>query len=62
MRLRLVKEVGTYPDWVGGTRFGRIGGGAIVQIHTDQGVTGIGPEVDAATLATVIHRSRRWQQ
>src|SRR5438874_1826648 len=53
VRLKLVKEVGTYPDWVGGTRFSRIGGGAIVQVHTDQGVTGIGPEVDPAQLPQI---------
>jgi len=49
-RLKVAKEIGTYPDWVGGTRFGRVGGGAILEITTDQGVTGIGPDVDPATL------------
>src|SRR5438045_3814477 len=53
VRLKLVKEVGTYPDWVGGTRFSRIGGGAIVHVDTDQGVTGIGPEVDPAQLPQI---------
>ena len=49
-RLKVAKEVGTYPDWVGGTRFGRVGGGAILEVLTDQGVTGIGPDVDPALL------------
>lgn len=35
VRLKLLKEVGSYPDWVGGARFSRIGGGAIVEVHTD---------------------------
>ncbi len=48
--LKLLREVGTYPDWVGGTRFSRIGGGGITEIHTDQGVTGIGPDIDPAQL------------
>jgi L-alanine-DL-glutamate epimerase-like enolase superfamily enzyme len=51
--LKLLKEVGTYPDWVGGTRYSRIGGGAIVEIQTDAGVTGIGPEVDPAQLGQI---------
>jgi len=49
-RLKVAKEIGTYPDWVGGTRFGRVGGGAILEITSDQGVTGIGPDVDPAIL------------
>ena len=53
VRLKLLKEVGTYPDWVGGTRYGRIGGGGFVEIHTDQGVTGIGPDVDPAQLPQI---------
>jgi L-alanine-DL-glutamate epimerase-like enolase superfamily enzyme len=53
VNLRLVKEIGTYPDWVGGTRFSRIGGGAIIEIRTDQGVTGIGPDINPAQLAQI---------
>ncbi len=49
-RIKLIKEVGTYPDWVGNPRYGRIGGGAILEVQTDQGVTGIGPEQDPAVL------------
>jgi hypothetical protein len=52
-RLKVAKEVGTYPDWVGGTRFGRVGGGAIMEVVTDQGVTGIGPDVDPALLPRI---------
>lgn len=53
VRLKVVKEIGTYPDWVGGTRFSRVGGGAIIEIHTDQGITGIGPDVDPAQLPQI---------
>ena len=53
VRLKLLKEVGTYPDWVGGTRYSRIGGGAIVEIHTDQGAVGIGPDVDPAQIPQI---------
>ena len=42
-RLRVEREVGTYPDWVGGTRRSTIGGGTILEIQTDQGVSGMGP-------------------
>lgn len=48
--LRVVKPLGSYPDWVGNPRVMNIGGGAFVEVHTDQGITGIGPEVDASLL------------
>jgi L-alanine-DL-glutamate epimerase-like enolase superfamily enzyme len=51
--VRLEREVGTYPDWVGGTRRTNVGGGAILEIHTDQGVTGIGPELGEDLLPRV---------
>ena len=41
--LKVTKDLGSYPDWLGNPRPIRIGGGAIVEIHTDQGLTGIGP-------------------
>src|SRR4051812_1256720 len=44
-RLRLEKDWGTYEDYVGAARGGRTGGGAIVEIHTDQGLIGIGPGI-----------------
>ncbi len=45
-RIRLEKDWGTYEDYVGGRRGGRTGGGAITEIHTDQGLIGIGPGVE----------------
>jgi D-galactarolactone cycloisomerase len=52
VRLKVLKEIGTYPDWIGGTRSSRIGGGAFVEIHTDQGVTGIGPDADPSLVTS----------
>src|SRR6202030_2061700 len=47
--LRTVKDLGFYPDWLGNPRPIRIGGGAIVEVHTDQSLIGIGPDM-APTL------------
>jgi L-alanine-DL-glutamate epimerase-like enolase superfamily enzyme len=41
--LKVSKDLGSYPDWLGNPRAIRIGGGFITEIQTDQGVTGIGP-------------------
>jgi L-alanine-DL-glutamate epimerase-like enolase superfamily enzyme len=51
--LILKKDLGSYPDWLGNPRFVRIGGGAFVEIHTDQGLTGVGPDMDPALLTGV---------
>ena len=51
--LRTIKDLGSYPDWLGNPRPIRIGGGAIVEVHSDQGITGIGPEMAAPLLPAV---------
>jgi L-alanine-DL-glutamate epimerase-like enolase superfamily enzyme len=51
--LRVEKELGSYPDWLGNPRNMAIGGGTYVEVRTDQGVTGIGPGVDPALMAGV---------
>lgn len=53
--LKLVKDVGSLePAWSPGSRMPiRIGGNSIVEIHTDQGLTGIGPGMDPALLPAV---------
>jgi L-alanine-DL-glutamate epimerase-like enolase superfamily enzyme len=51
--LRTIKDLGSYPDWLGNPRAIRIGGGAIVEVHTDQGITGIGPDMAATLLPAV---------
>ena len=50
--LKTVKEVGSIePAWnPGGTMTFRIGGGSYVEVHTDQGLVGIGPGMDPALL------------
>jgi D-galactarolactone cycloisomerase len=52
-RLRVEKDWGSYEDYIGARRGGRTGGGAITEIHTDQGLVGIGPGVNAAGLSTL---------
>jgi len=52
-RIRLEKDWGTYEDYMGNRRGGRTGGGAIVEIHTDQGLVGIGPAVAAAAVPPI---------
>jgi L-alanine-DL-glutamate epimerase-like enolase superfamily enzyme len=52
-RLRLEKDWGSYDDYVGNRRGGRTGGGAITEIHTDQGLIGIGPAISPAALDAV---------
>jgi D-galactarolactone cycloisomerase len=51
--LRVEKDLGSYPDWVGNPRTMQIGGGTYLEVRTDQGVTGIGPGVDPALMASV---------
>jgi len=52
-RIRLEKDWGTYEDYMGERRGGRTGGGAIVEIYTDQGLVGIGPGIGPATLPAI---------
>ncbi|MEP7366482.1 MAG: mandelate racemase/muconate lactonizing enzyme family protein [Acidobacteriota bacterium] len=53
--LKLVKEIGEIePAWNPGTMTAiRIGGGSIVEVYTDQGITGIGPGMDPALVPAV---------
>jgi L-alanine-DL-glutamate epimerase-like enolase superfamily enzyme len=52
--LRVTRDLGSYPDWVGNPRQIRVGGGFITEIRTDQGITGIGPgNMDPALLPAV---------
>jgi L-alanine-DL-glutamate epimerase-like enolase superfamily enzyme len=53
--LKTVREVGSLePAWDPGgrTRF-RVGGGTYLEVHTDQGLVGIGPAMDASLLPVV---------
>src|SRR5580704_3534207 len=51
--LKMTKDLGSYPDWLGNPRPIRIGGGAFVELQSDQGLAGIGPDMDAALLPAV---------
>jgi D-galactarolactone cycloisomerase len=51
--LRTMKDLGSYPDWLGNPRPIRIGGGAFVEVHSDQGITGIGPDMSPTLLPAV---------
>lgn len=55
VRLRTVRDVGELePAWNPGGRMGfQIGGGSYVEVHTDQGLVGIGPAVDPQLLPAV---------
>src|ERR1035441_4932362 len=50
--LKTIRETGAMEAaWNPGTRTTyRIGGGSFTEIHTDQGLTGIGPGMDAASV------------
>lgn len=53
VRLKVMKELGSLePSWNPGARISfRLGGGSFTEIHTDQGLVGIGPGIDPASVA-----------
>jgi D-galactarolactone cycloisomerase len=55
VRLKLVKELGTLEPawWPGSTLSFRVGGGAFLEIRTDQGLVGIGPAIDPTLVSLV---------
>ena len=55
VQLRLIEDIGTLePAWdVGGNLTFRRGGTSIMEVHTDQGIAGIGPAMDLQHLPTV---------
>jgi L-alanine-DL-glutamate epimerase-like enolase superfamily enzyme len=52
VRLKLVKEIGSLePAWNPGARLNfRVGGGSFIEVRTDQGLVGVGPRIDPATV------------
>jgi L-alanine-DL-glutamate epimerase-like enolase superfamily enzyme len=58
VRLKLVKDLGTLePAWTPGyTLDFRVGGGAFLEVRTDQGLVGIGPAVDP-TLVPLVQKA-----
>jgi L-alanine-DL-glutamate epimerase-like enolase superfamily enzyme len=55
MPLKTVREAGSLePAWDPGGRITfRVGGGNYLEVHTDQGLVGIGPAIDVSMLPTV---------
>jgi len=53
LTLKVIRPVGTYPDFLNRPRVVNIGGGGFVEVHTDQGITGIGPDIDPSLLPAV---------
>jgi len=51
--LKTMKDLGSYPDWLGNPRPIKIGGGAFVEVQTDQGIAGIGPPADETLLPAI---------
>ena len=53
--LKVVRELGTLePAWQPGrTMYFRVGGGAFLEVRTDQGLVGIGPAIDPALMPLV---------
>jgi len=55
VRLRTIKEVGSFQGFLGpgDNTPVRIGGGSFIEVHTDQGLVGIGPAIDPVQLPDV---------
>jgi L-alanine-DL-glutamate epimerase-like enolase superfamily enzyme len=55
LRLKVIKELGPFTGFMGpwDTSIVRVGGGSVVEIHTDQGLVGIGPTVDPVHLPSL---------
>lgn len=52
VRLRVLKNLGPFPGFMGPQDIQQVivGGGSIIEIHTDQGLVGIGPGIDPVQL------------
>lgn len=53
LRTRVVRETGTVINWVGVPNPQRIGGTSFIEVHTDQGLVGLGPAVTGGELAAL---------
>jgi D-galactarolactone cycloisomerase len=51
--IKLEKDVGSFKDYIGRTLSYRIGGGNCIEIYTDQGLVGIGPDVEPSALKSI---------
>jgi hypothetical protein len=52
LRLRVIKELGSFAGFMGPWDIARVrtGGGSVVEVQTDQGLVGIGPAIDPVQL------------
>jgi L-alanine-DL-glutamate epimerase-like enolase superfamily enzyme len=52
VRLRVIKDLGSFAGFMGptDTNVVRVGGGSVIEVHTDQGLVGIGPAIDPVQL------------
>jgi D-galactarolactone cycloisomerase len=48
VKLRVERDLGSLVDYNGNTRSYQLGGGNFVEVHTDQGLVGIGPGINEA--------------
>jgi len=55
VRFKLVKDLGPFTGFMGpwDTSNVRIGGGSAIEVHTDQGLVGIGPAIDPVQLPSL---------
>src|ERR1041385_382378 len=53
LRTRIVRETGTIINWVGAPNAQRIGGTSFIEVHTDQGLVGLGPTVTEAEVGAL---------
>ena len=52
LRTRVIRETGEIVDWVSALRnMQRIGGTSFIEVHTDQGLIGLGPTVAQDEIA-----------
>ena len=56
-RLKLIKDIGVFVGWAGPWDEHRVvvGGGSFIEVHTDQGLIGIGPGIDPVQLPRIKH-------
>jgi D-galactarolactone cycloisomerase len=53
LRTRVIRETGEIVNWVGARNMQRIGGTAFIEVHTDQGLIGLGPTVAQDEIAAL---------
>lgn len=53
LRTRVVRDTGTVINWVGIPNAQRIGGTSFIEVHTDQGLVGMGPTVGEGEVAAL---------